>query len=407
MLQVGVVHQSPAPLVLFKFPVKIHGQLQQGFHSRGRLPHLPQQLFRWGIKQLLQALHGLFTGLPPALQPLRQSRVGGISQAFEPVKAHGQATSGAVPACVQAASQLPYVLSRMRKAVHISGAYLLILGHESYEPIHFPGPIGGHPPGFSQYFPSPRSLRHILNQSFQRLHLCPCPVFRSGMALHAAMESQHQLRQTFVGASGSHSVRQAEKSGVAVGVTIASFQHPLKSRLFHTVGAFLIHYFKVRAQAQQMAIFPQQGSTEAVDGAYLGPGTQGVLTAQPPVPRLLGQLFRQLLHYPAPQLSGGSPGKGDYQEAVQIYRVPLVANTAHKPLSKHSGLAAARPGRHQQGTAPGFDGCGLGRRRIKSLHLFPLLPAVPRLFLRRALACTGSSPRSGPGQNGRPRSSHS
>ena len=202
----------------------------------------------------------------------------------------------------------------------------------------------------------------------EQLHLFPCPFFRAGVALHFAVQGQHQLGKAAVVPARAYRVRQKREAGVRLRFFVAGVQHPLQGGALHGGGPVLVRNLEVRGKAQNVAVFPEHPGTEAVYGADLGLLAQGALPPQTAAARVSGQSLSQLLHDPAPQFPGGGPGEGDNQEAVDIRRILGIGNIGHEPFGEHSGLAAARSGGHQHGAAPCMDGGVLGRRGFKFTH---------------------------------------
>ena len=211
----------------------------------------------------------------------------------------------------------------------------------------------------------------------QKLYLMAGPLLRAGVALHLAVEREHQLRKAAVVPAGAHGVRQERKARMGLRFFIAGVQHPLQGGPLHGGGAVLIRDFKIRGQAQKVTVFSQHLGTEAVYGADLRLLAQGALPPQAPAARILCQSRGQLLHNSAPKLPGGRPGKGDDQKTVQIGRVLRVRDIGHEPFGQHLGLAAARACRYQHRAASCMDGGVLRRGWSEVTHGLCPPPAYP------------------------------
>ena len=112
----------------------------------------------------------------------------------------------------------------------------------------------------------------------------------------------------------------------------------------------LVAQAEIRVQVQQVAVLPEEGGTEGVDGGNLRLVDQGGLAAEVAVVGGLRQPVRQLLGDAPPQLGRRRLGEGDHQEAVDVE--PLLGHPIQQPLHQHPGLARPRRRRYQQLAAP-------------------------------------------------------
>ena len=108
----------------------------------------------------------------------------------------------------------------------------------------------------SEYLPTPGGVAHVGIVLLHQRYLLPCPLFRAGVALDLAVERERQLYKAAVVPACAYAVGKGEKAGVAVGITVAAFHYPLQSGVLHANGPLLVHYFKVRAKADKVAVFP-------------------------------------------------------------------------------------------------------------------------------------------------------
>ena len=100
-----------------------------------------------------------------------------------------------------------------------------------------------------------------------------------------------------------------------------------------------------------MAVLTQDVRAEAVDRANLRAAAQRALAAQTAAAGIGGKARGKLLHDPAAQLRCCGAGIGDYKKTVNIDRVRLIADIAHKALCEHTGFAAACARGHEHGSA--------------------------------------------------------
>ena len=135
----------------------------------------------------------------------------------------------------------------------------------------------------------------------------------------------------------------------------------------------------------QAEILAHKIQAEGVDSLNPSGAQQGQLAAEPAAARILRQLPKQAGRHPLPHFPGGSVGKGDDQQGIDIRRVFHVRDAADHSLHQHGGFAASRSGGYNQSAASAIDSALLLWRKFNGHFLLPPLPdaEVGQRSLRR------------------------
>ena len=377
VFQVRVVQKIGPALGCGEGFVEVLLQQQQGLHGRGRKSPVPQQLLRGLGKELFELVHVRFAQLPPGLQAVTEDLVRRFAQGAN-LEGDGKAGSCRLPALIQGTAESVQSISGLGIALLPGLGDGGLRVDEAQHPLKFRGPKGGGLLGKAQDLPAPGGVARVLRALFQGTDLALGPERGPGVALHLAVELQHQLLQPFVVSAGAYGIRQLQKARVLLRRVVPGVQHFFESPGHHASGPLLVQHGKVRPDLGLVAVLAEKGGTEGVDGTDLGPVEQGALPPEAAVHGVGCQGRGQLLHDAAAQLSRRRPGIGDDQEAVQIHGPLRVGDRTHQPLGEDPGLAAAGAGGDQQRAAPALYRGLLGRGGFEFRHGLPPFLSAPR-----------------------------
>ncbi len=219
---------------------------------------------------------------------------------------------------------------------------------------HLVPPVEGLTVNVLQQQPSPGGLPHVGDAGEGKgLLLLPKPAVGVRVALDPSPDVQHDLDQPAVVPAGGHGVHQQSEVVPLPEGLIPPLQHRIDGLSHKDQGLLLIADPEVVVQIQPVALLPEEGGTEGINGGDLGLVKKGGLPPQDGISRPGGDPIGQLSPDALPQLGGGGLGVGDDQEAVQV--LPLL-HTAQQPLHQHPGLTRAGGGGHQKPAPPLGDG---------------------------------------------------
>ena len=374
MLQVGEIQRSPPPL----FPGV----------SLGEIPHQGQKLPRYGAhrrhilgvggavlrEKALQLLHGGAAGVPPGLGPGGHGVVPDAFVAPQGGKADILAGGGFIPALLQGQGEVFQVVQGGAQGGAVARLRLGLGAQALQGFLHLPAPKGGEALRPVQQGLSPGGLPRV-GKGNGGLHLPPKPGVGVRVALHSVVGVQHHVAEGPVALPGGEGVHQGLEAGGHI--LIAPGQHVLQRFLPKDPLLRPLQKAEIRADIQQLGVFPQDSGAEGMDGADPGLGQQQELPPEMGA-WVAAQPFPQGGEDPPPQLCRGGAGIGDDEETVQV---PALGDAREQTLHQHPRLAAAGPGGDEQGAAPMAHGPGLGFRQLEFSHAPP--PSAPAARTRR------------------------
>ena len=362
MLQIREVQQAPPGLLRLIGPLEGPHQVHEPLDRRAALRQGGKLLPAVPVEPVGQLSKALLHSVPQVLHPLSGLQGPGLLHGAEfhgplPLPAHrrewdGQAGERPVPAApLGGGAEGLHPLQGGLEGGSVVPLQQLVGGRQGQGLLQ---PLGAVPPlpgGVGEEQAAPGGLPGIRHPGqLPHLPLLPQPALRVGVALDAAEHVQHDLGQAAVVPPGGQGVHQDGKGAVRLDSLVLLLQHVLQHLGHEHLCLPLVAQPEVRVQVQPVALLPQEGGAEGVDGGDLGPVHQGGLPPQVPVPWVLRQAGGELLGDAGAQLGGGGLGVGDDQEAVQVQ--PLPGHPVQQPLHQHPGLARPGSGGHQQFPAP-------------------------------------------------------
>ena len=375
VLEVGVIHQRGAAFGAGVFRVEIQGQAQQRLHRIVGQGHALELRPGGGGEGLFHRGAGPFAGVAPRRDGVGELRLVLGAQSAEGLEGDGQTLARRVPAVRERAGEFPQRLRRALDAGTVGLSDRLRAAHIREQAFHLRGPVVRLQGELVQQLSAPGRLRDVVHRGGERGDHALGPLLGTGVALHLAVQIQHQLLQKAVVPARADRVGQHEKAGVRLRAGVALLHRALERGGFHHAGAVVVDDAEVRRETEQVAVLPQQIGAEAVDRADLRAAAQRALAAQAAAVGLGGRGGGELGHDPPLQLGRGGAREGDNKEAVDVPGVVLVGEIAHQPLGEHAGLAAARAGGDEHGAAAALDRGALRDGRCDLAHVLPASPS--------------------------------
>ena len=216
MLEIGVIQKRARALVARVQRVEAQRQAQQRAHGGSGGGNIPQQRVRRSGEDRREALHAVERGLAAAFETLGQLRIGRIAQRRQARRGEGQSLKGFVPAEGEAARELAQHGGKLGKVVGVGGADLLTGVHLPDQRLKLGGVEVREGFGPIQQLAAPGGLARVGKRGVQQRGLFLRPALGPGVALHAAVEVEHQLRQRAVVAALARGVGQQAEVGVLV-----------------------------------------------------------------------------------------------------------------------------------------------------------------------------------------------
>ena len=279
MLEIGIVQQRGAALCARVFRVEVQGQAQQRLHRVVRERHAREQGRRGRAERLRHLFAGLHAGGAPGLDVLRQLRIVGLLHIAHPREGE-LAGARAVPAEAQRAGKLTQLLRARLEVCAVALLRLFVGAHEREDALELLRPVVRPAPQVLEKLSAPGRFGHVGDRGAQLFDHFRGPFVRPGVALHPAVQLEHQLAQAAVVPSRADRVGQREEAGMRLRVRVALLHRPIERRGLHLRGAVVLDDAEIRREAEQMAVLPQQLRAEAVDRLDGGAAAQRALAAQ-------------------------------------------------------------------------------------------------------------------------------
>ena len=370
MLEIGKVELCLAALFGGVGPVKAQRELDERPHGGCGGAHVAQELFAVAAEELCVFFAAFFAQRAHGLYVLAQLRIGRGAQNAEPRKAQRQSGSRPVPADIAGARELAQRKRRISAARAVFFRDDRAFGGPLAQPVHPLRPVKRRVAHLREYLRSPDRFSRVVLRGLEGFKLPPEPQLGAGVALRLAVQREHRLGEPIIVAL-AHADAVGEPEEVLAGFLVALVEHALDAALLYRLGPVLLDDAEIRRELRRVAVLAQKALAEGVYGAYLRPGAQCALTAQPAVVGRGGKALGYRVLYAAAQLRGRCLCKGYDQKRVYI-RVALYA--AQQALCQNARLAASGRRRYEHG-APRFLYRGLLRSGgLKPRHLPRLLP---------------------------------